>query len=215
MRTLACIVSMCACSAAMAGPVYFSYADPGTGREFVYTEGDATHLGRIQFNSANPVQLMVDGGAAGFGTVTYPTALSINLRVHEVVMNGSAMQAAVEGTFRFNDGVSDILIGEMMAGSLLTIGSTGSLTANSALGSLSLTAGGSLLAQLGGNQFEPSFGVSFSLSALIPSPMGINGFNYIESFSANSAFSGSADIPAPGAAALAGLAGLLGLRRRR
>lgn len=225
-RNLALIVGagLLAASTASAGiitaPVYFTYDDPaGQPLELTYTAGGGGNDGSISFSSPNPIDLVVDASAGGWGVTTYSVSLTLDLTVGTASGFGGVFFAPISGTFAFNDGVDDILTGVIDDGAFLTFGTTSSLQANSGNGTLSMSAAGALLAQFGPNfnQLQPMFNVSWALSDISGVPS-LNNDGYLTSFNANTAFVGSAEvrpIPSPGSAALLAIAGLVSVPRRR
>ncbi len=210
--------SSAAAVAGLSGTVFFTYDDPeGTPREFMYTAGNANNDGTITFNTSSQLDLVVDAQEPGFGVVTYVVTLSLDMTVGQATLvSPGVWQAPVDGSFAFNDGVDDILTGTVMDGAFLTFGTTGNVNASSSTLSLMMTASGQLLAQFGGAQLSEAFDASWSLADFLPGAPSVNSSGYLQSFVANSAFVGSAFIvPAPGGAALLGLAGLVALPRRR
>lgn len=221
--------SICAALAATAGAlaggvsnasVFFTFQDPGTPREVLYTQGAGANPGTITYTSGNAVFLEVDGSQEGIGIQTYATTLSMNLSVGTATAVGSFFQAPVSGTFVFTDNGSGmtLLTGSIASGGLLTFLSTGSIVATSSNSSLTMTAGAALLPQLGLNGFTSlvaQFDAAFSLSSLSPLPLVLTPDGYIPSFQANAAFVGNAEVPTPGSAVLAGAAAVFLIPRRR
>ena len=218
---LAGLVAMAGASAGlMTETVYFTYDDPsGEPLELSYTAGTGAGDGSITFTSPTAIDLVVDATAAGWGVATYSVSLTMNLTVGTASSFGGVFFAPISGTFAFNDGVDDVLFGDITDGAFLTFGTTSSLQANTAQASLSMAVGGAVLAQFGmdPNQLQPMFNVSWALSDISSAPT-INGDGYLSSFDANTAFVGSAQIlpiPSPGSAALLAIAGLISVPRRR
>jgi hypothetical protein len=201
------------------GSVFFTYDDPnGPPRELMYTAGNAVSMGHISYSSATPFELVVDASDAGWGVVTYAANITMDVDVGQATQAGAVFMAPVFGTFIVNVGGEDVLTGTINNGAFLTFGTTGNLSANTATVSLTMSVAGGLLAQFDGNQIQPDFNVSWSLSDYLPSAPSLNAFGYLTSFVANTAFVGSAQvqrIPTPGSAALLAVAGLISLPRRR
>lgn len=223
MRTVC--AALASCAGLLAGgvsnaSVFFTFQDPGTPREVTYTQGSGGNPGTITYTSGNAVFLEVNGSQEGIGVVTYATSLAMNLSVGTATAVGSFFQAPVSGTFVFTDMGSGqtLLTGNVSIGAVLTFLSTGSIVATSSNSSLTMTAGPALLPQLGLNGFTsivPQFDAAFSLSSLSPLPVVLTPDGYIPSFQANAAFVGNAEVPTPGSAALAGVAAMFLVPRRR
>ncbi len=201
------------------GTVFFTYDDPnGPPRELMYTAGNANQQGHISYFSATPFDLVVDASEPGWGVVTYAATISMDVTVGQATQMGNVFFAPVSGGFNVTVGGDTVLTGVLNNGAFLTFGTTGNLSANTATASVTMSVSGDLLAQFGGNQIQPDFNVSWSLSDYLPSSPSINQFGYLTSFMANTAFVGSANVvrvPTPGSAALLGIAGLISLPRRR
>lgn len=213
------LASASASAGLMTGSVYFTYDDPeGPPRELTYTAGDSNGDGTITYSSATPFDLVVDASDPGWGVVTYAATISMDVTVGQATLFNGVYMAPTSGTFTVTVGGDDVLLGTISDGAFLIFGTTGNLAANSATGTVSMQAAGGLLAQFGGNQIEPMFNVSWSLSDFLPGGPTLNNDGYLTSFTANTAFVGSAqvrNVPSPGSAALLAIAGLISVPRRR
>jgi|GEM_PF-3533592 len=219
--------------AAHAG-VSFTFQDPSSAMEFLYTEGDAVNWGRISYNSpmgGSVLQLTVDASDNGLAPIVFDAILDIDLDVSTAMDLGFGAIANVTGTFRFFDasggalrGVQPLILeGVVTNGSFFVIGTTGAQVSSSTDNSLSLNAGPALQDYLdtGGLSLTEQMDSSFSLSGISltgggAGAPGINEFGYLESFTSNAAYVGNADIiPSPPAALALTTLALTATRRRR
>ncbi len=205
--------------------IYFTFDDPSTPLELTYVAGTGGGSGSVTYSSAARVDLVVDGTEDGFGITTYSARLTMDLAVAPVFAPPIPI-AVTTGTFTFAiddgfGGFTDILHGDAgeIGGAMFAIGFSGSISFSNDGDEdpvlFNWTAMNDLLAFLGGNQLIGAQSASFSLAALTPPVLGVNVEGYIPSFTANAAFVGHGEIPAPGPTALFGLAGLVMARRRR
>lgn len=219
-HALAPLIAAAAFTQAASATVFFTFHDPSTPRELVYTEGDAFNDGTITYDVTKVVNLIVDGTQHGMGLVTYSSTLVMDLTVSQASGAFGVFTAFVGGTFRFVHNGEDILVGTVDDSALVTFNTSGAMISTSSNGSLDFVAGGALLAALQAvNQtgLAPQYDSSFSLADMSPGAIGLNQDGYITSFVANAAFVGNAEvIPSPGTAALGVIAAafLLPARRR-
>ncbi|MCB9837834.1 MAG: hypothetical protein H6813_00705 [Phycisphaeraceae bacterium] len=208
------------------GAVTFTFQDPSSAREFQYTEGDQFSDGHIAYDA--PLSLTVDASDHGLAPVTFDAVLQIDLAVGVASDLGFGSNANVSGTFRFfsvSRGQPDLILeGIVSGGDFLVLSSTGAQVSSSSNGSLALNAGPVLQGYLDGaglalaGQMDSAFSLSsIRLGGGIAGVPGINEFGYCESFNANAAYVGSAEvIPAPPPALLTFSAiGLTARRRNR
>ena len=215
--------------------VSFTFQDPSSALEFVYTEGDDMNVGRISYNSpmdGSVLQLTVDASEHGLAPISFDAILDIDLAVSTATDLGFGAIANVTGTFRFYDASADavrgvlplILEGVVTNGSFFVIGTTGAQVSSSTENSLVLNAGSALqdYLDMGGLSLAEQMDSSFSLSGITLAGGGggaptINQFGYMESFASNAAYVGNAEIvPSPPVGlTLAALAIATPRRRRR
>lgn len=206
--------------------IAFSFADPVPGRQVSNVQnGAGPGLGLLTYDtSANIVLLVDDNEFGGFGSLSFNTArLEVTLTLGAAVTLGGVTLAPVSGTFTiydFTGGVrTDILTGSSQNGAFVRVTGTNAIQFSTADG-FSYAAGPALAALLlpSGRSLAPAQEAVFTLTDIAT----VGGGNFIgpggvfRSFNANASFSGTSEtVPTPGAAALAGLAGLVALRRRR
>jgi len=219
-----------AVSTAASAAVSFTFQDPSNAREFDYTAGDAQSDGHISYNSpmgSSLLELTVDASDHGLAPITYMATLEIDLSVGQATDIGIGAIADVSGTFQFIDmsrGVADLILsGVITDGQFFVIGTTGAQVSSSEENSLVLTAGPVLQSYLDmanltlAEQMDSSFSLSSTrlASGSLGAP-GINQDGYIESFTSNAAYVGSANvIPSPPAALSLAAMSLIAHRRRR
>lgn len=222
---------------------FLTFLDPAGGREVKYTApvGNAT-FGTLTATAV--VDFQIDLSDHGLGTVVFDNVTySKTAKVSAAWMNGSSFNAEVyDAVFSYTDGANTILTGAFGTGTqggpnggdLFINGLSGSISSNADAvgGSLSYVfgnapiqvgnpgAGADLNALLATVQlaFGAAIDGNWTLTGITPRPNVFEGSagTFITSFDANAAFSGTVDIvPTPGAAALAGMGLLVGLRRRR
>lgn len=222
-RAYLAIGATCAMSASASAAISFTFEDPGPPRELMHTASGGPADGQITYSSANPVNLVVDGTAEGFGVVTFASTLTMNISVGmESVVSGvpGARSAPISGTFTFSTfGTAQALLtGTFMNASLIAFPQAGALISTSGDSGLIYTASGPLLTLIQGSGFSglaAPFDASFTLTDITPN-VTFDQFNHFTSFTANAAFTGTANlIPSPSTIAMVSGMGLLGLRRRR
>jgi uncharacterized protein (TIGR03382 family) len=223
---------------------FLTFLDPAGAREVKYTAptGGAT-FGTLTATAV--VDLQIDLTDSGLGVVLFDNVIyRKTAKVSNATMNGSSFSAEVfDAEFSYTDGANTVLSGTFGTGAGGTANG-GDLFINGLSGSISSNAdavGGSLVYNFGaapiqvgnpgagsslsallatvGLSFGAAIDGNWTLTGISPRPMvfeGGNGQNFIASFDANAAFSGTVDIvPTPGTAALAGLGLIMGLSRRR
>lgn len=201
--------------------IFFTLDDPGPGPEIAYFEGtdNATNPGLFTYIGA-PLDLDVDGTQEGLGVQTFVAQLQMSLTIGAIDGTlGSALSAPIlGGSFSLvdtNAGNETIFSGALSGGGLLTLSTVGALIATSSTGGLTLAEGPALAGFLGGLQLAPTFDISFTLTNISPA-VSINQNNFLTTFTANSAFTGNAElIPTPGSLALFGLGAMSLCVRRR
>lgn len=203
--------------------VTFTFFDPATGPEISYIAGtdNATDPGVLTWIGA-PVTLTVDGTDHGLGVAPFTANVTMSLDVGAVTgVEGGILTAPIlNGVLSFTDAGSGntILSGAIGtdAGAVIALGTTGNILAQGAgaPGGLVWTAGSALDSFLGGLSLAPIYDANFTLTSLSPA-IGMNPQGFLNSFTANSAFTGNASIPAPGALCLFTVSGLAWSRRRR
>ena len=219
-----------AVSTAASAAVTFTFQDPSNAREFEYSAGDDQSDGQISYNSpmeSSLLELTVDASDHGLAPITYQATLEIDLSVGQATDIGVGAIADVSGTFQFLDmsrGVpSLILSGVITDGQFFVIGTTGAQVSSSDENSLVLSAGPVLqdYLDMAGLTLAEQMDSSFSLSStrldggMLGSP-GINEYGYIESFTSNAAYVGSANVvPSPPAAMTLAAFAIAAPRRRR
>lgn len=217
--------ALCASSSAA---VFFTFDDPGAGPEIRYTEGtdDATDPGALSYMGGF-VDLIVDGTEHGLGVGSFTAGLNMDIQIGAVTAQfGDLLSAPIlGGTFEFREvammsgaegaPLGDILLsGALTGGGVVTFSTVGAIISTSTTGGLTMSAGPALTPLLGGLTLGPTFDLSFTLTnirSLTGAPgVSMNQDGFLTSFTANSAFTGNASpVPAPGAIALMGLAGVL------
>ena len=215
-----------ALTAAASGGVSFTFDDPGSGAEFIHmgpTVGDP--FGTISFRSDLPVDLVVTDDAALPGDAplaTFSSFFEVDWVVDAIfTAAGDPVQAAeISGTFVWRDAGTDevILSGEFVDSAIVAFGSAGSVVTSSAPsgGALEYTAGQPLIDAGVSSLLDPQ-DAAWTLTDLAfagASVVEVDGERFFNTFTSNAAFTGTSEIPAPGALVLAGLAGLATLRRR-
>ncbi|MEQ8844130.1 MAG: PEP-CTERM sorting domain-containing protein [Phycisphaerales bacterium] len=224
-RAIAC--SVCAMGVASAqGAISFTFADPSTPLEVTHTAGAAPDgvSGLLTYDAAVPMDFIVYSDEAGYAGGTFADAtLSLSVVVGPAFGVGGLTGANLgEVSIEFFDSGGNLLLSGQADGGTLSIvgGLSGAWTVNSTDvgGGLDWTASGALLADLqsaGYDELVPSHDASFTLTNVSP-PAGLDPTSdYLPDFTANSAFTGTSNVPAPGALALAGLVGIGASRRRR
>ena len=226
MHRFVCAAAVAGLSSVAAAEITFTFDDPGSGAEFMHmAPNDPAGTGDLDFRGDLPVDLEVVGvGDSAFvGTQNFSAFLVTDFQVGAVTTNpGDAVQSAtITGSFQWVDANTNevILSGEFVEAAIISFGIAGSVVANSSVagGELAYTPGQALI-DLGVTQLiDPQDAVwtltevSFAGDEVID----VGGTRFFNTFTANSAFTGTAFIPAPGAVALAGFAGLAAVRRKR
>lgn len=224
-RALGAALAVGGLCASTQAAVFFTFEDPGSGPEITYTEGTDNNSdpGVLSYTGAQ-VNLIVDGNEEGLGTINYSASLEMEILIGAVEgeINNILSAPILGGTFTFtnrtegDNGGDVILSGSMTNGGLLTLNTVGALIATSTTAGLTMDEGPVLAAFLGGLELAPTFDISFTLTNISPGTTK-NQENFITSFTANSAFTGNANvIPTPGTALLASASfSLLATRRKR
>lgn len=211
-----------ACAAPTHASVFFTFDDPGAGPEISYFEGtdNAINPGVFTYSGA-AMTLVIDGTQEGLGIQTFNAQLQMDLTIGAVEgsLGGALFAPILGGFFLFVDvdaGNEVIFSGIVTNGGLLTLSTVGSLITTSSTNGLFLAEGPALAGFLGGLHLAPGFDISFTLTNISPG-VTTNQDNFLTSFTANSAFTGNAElIPTPGSMALFGLSAMsLSIRRRR
>ena len=215
-----------ACAAGVAsaqGAISFTFADPSSSLEVTHTAGAAPDgfSGLLTYNSQQPITFVVLSDEAGYTGETYTDAtLTLNVVVGPAFgFGGLAVAELGAVSFEFRDMNGELLLtGASDGGGLSVIGGTsGGWTTNSTDegGGLVMEAHGDLLADLQAaslGQLIAAFDAAFTLTNITPAATISDDF--FTSFQANSAFTGTANVPTPGAIVLMSLAGGLFASRR-
>ena len=186
---------------------------------------DPAGTGDLDFRGDLPVDLEVVGvGDSAFvGTQNFSAFLVTDFHVGAVTTSaGDAVQSAtITGSFQWVDANTNevILSGEFVEAAIISFGIAGSVVANSSVagGELAYTPGQALI-DLGVTQLVDPQDAVWTLTEVAfagDEIIDVGGTRFFNTFTANSAFTGTAFIPAPGAVALAGFAGLAAVRRKR
>lgn len=222
-RAILAIGTTCAISASASAAISFTFEDPGPPRELTQTASGSSADGQVSYNSANVVNLVVDGTAEGFGIVTFASTLEMNISVGPASADAAipgANAAPISGSFTFYTfGTNQsLLTGTFMNAAMVVFPQAGALISTSGDSGLIYTASGPLLQLIQGAGFSglaAPFDASFTLTDITPN-VSVNQFEHFTSFAANAAFTGTANlIPSPSTIAMLSGMGLLGLRRRR
>jgi len=206
-----------------------TFRDPSAIKEFQYTEGSGMGPGSITYVALvnKPVHLIIDGTDHGLPEIdrTVDVVLTLTVGTATELAPGFG-HASTDGMLSFVDKMTGqtIISGAIDGGRLIWSGTTGVELANTTENSLVWTAGAFLLGYLDfattGLAIDGTGDFAFSLSAINPDGPGFDGLDlnesgYVESFTANAAFVGNANIvPAPAPLALAAAMGLAAFRRR-
>ncbi|MBX9736815.1 MAG: hypothetical protein K2X32_07805 [Phycisphaerales bacterium] len=213
-------------AAAANASVTFQFADPAGGSQLTnVANGGGAGLGLMTYDTSANIDFFVDGSGAG---LLSPSFLGAHLEIAftlgaGVVLPGGTIQIPVTGTFTVYQGTGmsrvNILTGTTLpsgSGAFFQVGSTQSILFSDPEG-FAYTAGPALTPFLAGNSLidpqEAVFTVTDLTLSSAASLLGAGGV--VNSFTANTSFSGNANIPTPGAMALVGVGGLLAARRRR
>jgi MYXO-CTERM domain-containing protein len=226
--TLTALATLVVSSAASAG-LAFSFSDPVPGRQLTHVQANQAGAGTgvMSYDQFAALAFYVDGSgqANPFDHIFSNARMEMSMTIYTGSTVGGVFSAPVTGFFRIFDATTgaDIVRGDATGGAFLRVAGTSSLLLSSDAG-FSYTFGAalqSLLASSGNagvgpiDPQEAVFTITDALAADGGSIIGSNGV--IQSFSANSSYSGNVAttaVPAPGAAALIGLAGLATRRRR-
>lgn len=223
-REIALAALICAgLAASVNGAITFTFFDPGAGPEITYTAGsDDMNPGQIEWTNG-PVTLTVDGTDEGLGVEVFSANVFMDLQIGAVANEegGTFIAPILGGSFSFEDvGSGETILSAVLgddSGAVLTLGTTGNIIAEGfgSANGLVFNAGSALMSFLNGLSLLPAFNANFTLTGMDePATVTDNGF--LEDFSANSAFTGTAHIPTPGTVALAGLSiATMTLRRKR
>ncbi|MEM8834697.1 MAG: hypothetical protein AAGD00_02645 [Planctomycetota bacterium] len=226
---LACAAcALGATASAEAGLFFFTFDDPSTPLETTFTFGDVEgNNGSITYDATVPLTLAIDGSDAGMGVSEVEANLTMSLVIDAAMVSESPFLFAlgtISGTFEFtrvSDGES-ILSAQVNEGLVNAAGTSGSFFSNSTIdqdeqGDLGLdfTAGPVLQDMLGeALELFPIYDASFTLTNIRDTGDVDNNGNTL--YAANTAFTATSNsIPAPGAVALVGIAGLCAAPRRR
>lgn len=207
--------------AAAQADITFSFADPSGGQQVTATaNGGGAGVTRVTYDTSAPITFIVDTGAEGGTTFTNARVEFTNFDVGAAVVINNMTFAPVSGTFTFYDftgGVrTDILRGQSTTGAFVRVGIANAFMFSSANGFL-YTAGAALLPVLGAQNLMGQQDAVFSLTNINVQGggplIGANGaFN---SFTADTSYSGSSQVPAPGSIAILMTAAAASFRRRR
>jgi hypothetical protein len=223
MRTsvlLAAIAAGCVVGAAHAG-ISMSFADPVPGRQWHnQADGAGPGIGLMTYDTTAPITFLFDGTEESLGSHAFVNArMELSMSIGPAVTIGGVTTAPVEGYFRIFDvsGMTpvDILQGIASAGTFVRISNTNSILFSDP--NFHYIVGPALSALVGPvTLIDPSEAV-FTLTSVVAAGGGhfINPDGTFRTFDANASFSGNAEVPAPGAIALAAIGGLLIARRRR
>lgn len=209
-------------AAAARAEVTFSFADPGTGRQFRNDEsGAGPGLGQLSYDTAATLAVIVDGSAEGFGVTTFTNArMQLNMALGTATTIAGVTQAPVTGTFALIDNASNTVIvsGTTILGTFVRVSGTSALFSSDPL--FFYTAGPALTAIMppGAVLTAPAEAV-FTLTNLTPDspgPLWDPFTGVFKDFTGDASYSGSSEVvPAPGAFALLGLGTLVAARRWR
>lgn len=233
-KTLLIAAAMVAAAGTAANAaVTFSFADPAPGKQLTHTtNGGAPGSGVLSYDQSNTtgaIRFIVGSNDGAIPTTVFANArveMEINVGTATAIPGGAS--APLQGRFRFysldvnNQNPVDILSGSFgqTGGVAVVFGASGALITNSIQpNDLVYTAGPALQSLLPAGLFlAPLFDAVFTITDIEQVGGGpfVNQNGEIAGFTANASFSGTSEIvPTPGSAALIGLAGLIGLRRRR
>ncbi len=206
----------------------FSFADPTPGKQLHNLQANQAGAGTgvMTYDTSAALSFLVDGsGEANPFTATWLNArMEMSMTVFTGTTSAGVFNAPVTGFFRIYDASTGdtILRGDATGGAFLRFAGTSTILLSSDAG-FAYTFGTALMNVLtftgngGSSPFDPQEG-SFSLTDAIALDGGdlIGPGGVVKSFDANASYSGNTEtIPAPGALALLGAAGLVGARRRR
>lgn len=212
--------------------VTLTFADPPGGREVSYTAPNPGDTFGV-LNAVATVNLSIDlsvvtGDVADVLTFNGASFVhSAELGALSIATPFFSEAPLANGSFSFVDAGGDLILAATYdMGATFLFGPAGAVTQANPDSNLVFTVGpayvnalpASLLA--GGFTALEAIDSSFTLTSLLFAAGGqtvvVDGDTYFNSFQANSAYTGTANVvPAPGAIAFAGLGGLLAARRRR
>jgi hypothetical protein len=208
--------------------VYFTFADPSTELE---VRGETPALGGtgdLTYGEATitrpTIRFTVDATEEGGSITTFDAYLVWDLEFGPATVTGMTTTATVIGTFEFREeGTDDVILsGDVGEGYLFTMIGVGTVLTDISGGlnyevGPALTAADPVVTDLQG-EFDGVYTLTrLQFENNVPTFQGQDGQTYYSSFSANAAFTGTAErIPAPGAVVLSVLAlGFAGFSRRR
>ncbi len=207
-------------ASAASADLTFSFADPVPGRQLTH------NAGAVSYAIGVPLALLIDGSTEPVPfTTTFNAGLELNLTLGPASAPvGGFSQAPASGTFVLRNlsnpdpQTNIILSGAAESGAFVRIAGTNSILFSHETW-FSYAAGPELLALLvpGRTLADPQEAV-FTVTDIATGgpPLIPAGGGAIANFTANASFSGNVSVvPTPGALALAGVGGLLALRRRR
>lgn len=234
-RALVAAAGIATCAATAHGAIFFTFSDPVGARQVTYSENPGSMFGSMSYSSDAVVNLIVDGSEEGMpAALVYETRLEMNISVGQATALPNAPGAFASplfGNFIFYQqfggpafatgdprGEEEILRGTFDSAIMLTVGGAGALitTSENQFG-LSYTASGALLDQINAVGIPQLFGFKdavFTLTDVLPT-LSIGDSGRLTDFTANAAYTGTAEVPAPGAVGLLALSGLAAARRRR
>ena len=223
------ILATLALSAAAQAGLAFSFSDPVPGRQLSHLQADQAGAGTgvMSYDQFATLAFYVDGSSQTnpFDHLFTNARMEMSMTIYTGSTTGGVFSAPVAGFFRIFDATTgaDIVRGDATGGAFLRVAGTSSLllssdsgftyTFGSALQNLLNSSGNGGLGPV--NPQEAVFTITDALAAGGGSIIGAGGV--VRSFSANASYSGNVEtaaVPAPGAAALIGLAGLAARRRR-
>lgn len=227
-KLIACAVAAAVPAAAFGG-ITFTFDDPGSGSEFTHIgPTQQNQVGTVAFRGDLPVDLEIRDDASAPGDAplaTFSAFFDVSWEVGAIFTEaGSAVQSAtLGGSFQWRDADTNevILSGEFTEAAIVSFGIAGSIVTSSDIlgGQLEYTVG-QPLADAGIPTLVNPQDAVWTLTNIIaagaaPPIVEIEGQRFFNTFVANAAFTGTAEIPTPGALAIAAVAGVAGLRRRR
>jgi len=228
-KLIAC-AAVAAIPAAAFGGLTFTFDDPGSGAEFIHIGPTQQNpQGEVSFRNDLPVELVVQDDTAlpaDPPLASFTAFFEADWIVGSIFTEaGDAVQSAsLSGSFQWVDANTNevILAGQFTEAAIVTFGIAGSIVTSSDIvgGQLEYTAG-QPLADLGFDTLVDPQDAVWTLTDIAlagagaPPIVEIEGERFFNTFTANAAFTGTAEIPSPAALALATVAGIAGLRRRR
>ncbi len=233
MSTVRCMAAAAALAfasmTASAGIITFNFPAPVGGGSLlnIRSAGGLPDSGLMIADQSVPLTFTVDATAEGLGVTTFNNArMFMTITLPRATQTGvDVFTSNISGTFTIYDYTGDtrvdILTATLSGGQFVKARGSHVMGSDSASG-LTFTPGPRLSAILGADRqlVAPQL-ATFALSNVLTfggSPEILRPDLTFESFTATPTFSGSSEvlvIPAPGAAALAGIGGLTIMRRRR